>query len=103
MTYKANVEFVYERMRRCLEFASKKSNENAFVIMNEVLSHELEPDLRAEALQFRASLKEDVGDFQAAYDDFLAALSLSRAGSNARYVLELDLGGISEKLGRPEE
>lgn len=103
MNYKDRVELVYGTMRRCLALTAQRDYDAALALMDEILSHELEHDLEAEALGFRASLKEDLGDYQHARDDLLAALSVSEEGSYMRYTFELSLGGISEGLGRTDE
>jgi len=88
-----------EVQRRAVRAMARADLAAAIVEVEEYLRREPGADLRGEALGFRASLREDNGEFAEARQDLLAALSLSQTGSYQRYTLELALGNIEEKLG----
>jgi tetratricopeptide (TPR) repeat protein len=103
MNHKQKVEFIYAEMLKALVLKRQGDRTGAIAIMDGLLSQELDPELRSEVIGFRAVLREDLGDCQNAKEDFLLALSLSQMGSYPRYTLELTLGGLSERLGIPDE
>lgn len=91
-----------EVMRRV---ASLMQNHDLTAALSEVdafLSRETRPELRSDALGFRADLREQLGQSEAAKDDLLLARSLI-GPSYGRYVHELSLGSICEKQRRIDE
>ena len=66
------------------------------------LSRDLPPRVLQEVLAFRAHLREELGDLQAAKEDLLAAHALCKPGYS-QYVNELVLGSLCEKLTLPDE
>jgi hypothetical protein len=61
-----------------------------------MLGGEINPEIRSDALGFRAHLKEELGDLGSASEDLRAARSLVAPGY-ARYVHELSLAHVCEK------
>ena len=71
--------------------------------VDKFLQKPLPGELRGYALAFRASIRESAGHSQGALDDYRAAYSLASKPSYRRYTVEICLGNISEKSGRPDE
>jgi len=57
------------------------------------------PSARAEALAFRAVLREELPDFTGARADVVEALGLAADPSYLRYTLELSLASLDERSG----
>jgi hypothetical protein len=78
------------------EFAAALSAVDQFLI------EESDPELRSDALGFRADLRAQTGDLRAANEDLLAARSLTGA-TYLRYVHELSLGTLCRKQQQIDE
>ena len=89
-------------MRKIMALMRESDFRTAQAEVDSFLAKETSPEIRSEALSVRAYLKGEVGDLQAALEDLLNARSLIGA-DYARYVDEISIGVISEKLGRSGE
>lgn len=103
MKHEMTLEQMYSEMLKACAFIKNKEYPEAISIMDGILSHDLNSELRSEALSFRASISEEQGDFQNAKQTLLEARSFSEEGGYGRYTIELGLGGVSEQLGLMDE
>lgn len=94
---------LYEAMRKAAGFVTQGNYIDAIITMDNFLSIDIDPETRSEALSFRASLKEDIGDYTSAKEDLLQAIQLSPELSYSRYTIELGLGDVCERLGNYDE
>lgn len=70
--------------------------------LDDYLAVERLPEVRSDAIAFRANLRKEMGDLEAAKTGYLEARSLVPP-SYTRYVDELCLGQICEDLGNKDE
>lgn len=88
----------YEVMREGALLLSQGDIHSALLAVDGVLDSEVSPEIRSDALGFRAHLKEELGDLEGASEDLRAARSLVGPGY-ARYVHELSLAHLRQKQG----
>jgi hypothetical protein len=88
----------YEVMREGALLLSQGDADSALLAVDGVLGSEISPEIRSDALGFRALLKEELGDLEAASEDLRSARSLVGPGY-ARYVHELSLANMCQKQG----
>lgn len=91
-----------EVMRRIALLILERNHAAALEEVERILASETLPEIRSDALGFRAQFKEKSGDLESATKDLLAARSLLEAGYK-KYVHELSLGDIAEKRGEFDE
>ncbi len=92
----------FEVMRTATSLMQKRDLHGAALQIEGFLSANTNPDLRSEALGFRAHFKEEMGDVSSAEADLTAARALI-GPTYARYVCELRLGRLCQKQRRDEE
>lgn len=89
----------FEVMRKLASLMSKGDFSSALDEIETVLAGDATLEVRSDALGFRAHIKEQTGDLEAAMEDLLAARSLVGPGY-ARYVHELSLGHLCLKKSK---
>ena len=92
----------HEVMRKVASLMQKRELAAAIFELDAFLSDERQPELRSDALGFRADLKQELGQLDSAKDDLLQARALV-GPSYGRYVSELCLGRVCEAQQRVDE
>lgn len=72
-------------------------------LIDDYLVGDLAVDVRSGAFAFRARLKREMGDWQTAQQDYVAAHLSSEEGSYHRYTVELALGSLCEDRDQKAE
>lgn len=75
----------------------------AIVIVNRFLIADPQMDLKRQAIGFRGSLYQELGDLNSAKEDFLGARNLSEQADFERCTLEQSAGVVSRDLGDKTE
>jgi hypothetical protein len=89
-------------LRRALSLVKDGDLVEAVSHIDAFLSLEVHPQVRSDALGFRAHIEERLGNTEEAKSDLLAARSLTGA-NYGRYVRELSLGSLFERQNLNEE
>src|SRR5256885_3809370 len=92
----------FEVMRKLAPLMSKGDFSSALAEVETVLAGAANPGVQSDALGFRAHIRNQTGDLEAAMEDLLAARSLVGPGY-ARYVHELSLGQLCLKKQRTSD
>lgn len=87
---------------KSLQLSENKQYSEAVNLIEQFLAGQISPELRSEAIAFRALMREEDGDLDAAKEDLLAAHSLSLPGSYPKYCIELTLARLYESSGEKE-